>query len=436
MWYDNNKESGDGMKFGFAQKQITPKRPCYLAGYAAVRPCEQIHDELYVKVLLWENAQHKLYGIAAFDLLAVDHLLRDAICARCKEAKLPIAHLFCSAIHTHSAPMGILDSEHGFLKSAQSLLGKIDEAYIADCAQACAEAMKEAYAHMEEGVVETAGTHCAGIGSNRNDQALLGNDALWLTTITLSKQKALLVNFACHPTILQTNNHACSADYCGAYAKAMEAMGYSVCLFLNGSCGDISSRFTRKGSDFAEVERMGRLLADQSAAALNKRVPWVGDEFDYRPFTIILRGKEAKRIEEAQKALAYHRQQAEKIKTQPCSAAQRRTIESAFEGAMADYLYAKYDEGIREYAITVEMLRIGSEIFIGIPGELFSELSNPYQDEHTHFISYMNGYYMYFANAHAYEQQYYEAASSPFAKGESERMMDMIYTQIKKWRNE
>ena len=43
---------------------------------------------------------------------------------------------------------------------------------------------------------------------------------------------------------------------------------------------------------------------------------------------------------------------------------------------------------------------------------------------------------MYFADEYAYDHNLYEANSSPFAKGESEKMMREIEKQIREWRKE
>ena len=43
------------MRIGFEQKVITPKLPCMLAGYAKQRTAEVVHDELYVKVVVFDR---------------------------------------------------------------------------------------------------------------------------------------------------------------------------------------------------------------------------------------------------------------------------------------------------------------------------------------------------------------------------------------------
>ena len=50
----------------------------------------------------------------------------------------------------------------------------------------------------------------------------------------------------------------------------------------------------------------------------------------------------------------------------------------------------------------------------------------------THFIGYANGYAGYFADMPAYDSFYYEALSSPFQKGEGEKLMLCVAQEVKK----
>lgn len=423
------------MSFGFAQKVITPSIPCKLAGYAVTRNAEAVHDDLYVKVFVFQHDQ-KRYAIAAYDLLAVDHLLMNRVKERCKQSGLHFSRLTFSAIHTHSGPSGIIDSNHGFLKAAKSLLGEVNQAYIEYLCEQTLCALGEAVSELSEGSVKIAFGACEGIGSNRNDAELAGDPSLWIMEARHEDKKALIVNFACHPTILKADNRYISSDFCGAFADAMEPEGYTMCMYLNGSCGDISSRFTRCGSNFQEVKRMGDKLAQAVKQLRSSVAPFELHTLVHTTLSLTLKGRVPQSIDSAKTMVEKRKAELEQGKARGLSTQEIRLLENAVEGAAADYLFALHDEGIREYPLNVEMLKLNDEIFIGFPGELFSQLSNPYVDAHTHFISYTNGYQMYIADADAYDKHYYEAASSPFAKGEGERLMKEIVEQIKKWRNQ
>ena len=62
------------MKIGFAKTCITPSLPIALGGFAKERVAHQVHDDLYVQCILIQIKQ-ELYGILAYDLVAIDHLI-------------------------------------------------------------------------------------------------------------------------------------------------------------------------------------------------------------------------------------------------------------------------------------------------------------------------------------------------------------------------
>ena len=423
------------MKTGFAKKKITPQEPCVLVGYAPVREMEGVHDDLYVKALFF-SAGEEVYGCVSYDLLAVDSLLMEPAAAFLEEKGVHREHVLFCAIHTHSAPGGALETRKGCLSAERDIVGGINEALAGNIAAATKECIAEALENMREGKAFRMYGTCSGVGSNRDGKDLEGNDALLCYEIWSGQEKMFLVNFACHPTVLHEENHLCSADFPGALQEKLEEEGYSMTMFLNGSAGDISTRFTRRGSGFDEVRRYGELLGQSCTSLLEKKIPCKIEKVDLGQKKIPLRAKEAMPVPEAQKMLSRRKQEYEEGLRKDISPAEKRLLESLLEGAEADLRYAQHYNGQKEYDVELNFFRINDDIFVAVPGELMSQLSNPLQDERTHFIGYANGYFMYFADRNAYRNGYYEALSSPFAEGEAERMMNFIENVIKEWRNE
>ena len=84
------------------------------------------------------------------------------------------------------------------------------------------------------------------------------------------KIRAVLVNYACHPSVLGPDNLQYSADYPGAMKHAVEAqIAGAMCLFVQGGAGDINPYRDKepvKGEGFQAVEEMGQALAKQVVA--------------------------------------------------------------------------------------------------------------------------------------------------------------------------
>lgn len=420
------------MKIGFSKTEITPALPIELSGFAAKRECEGIHDDLYVKVVLLQNNE-TICGFIAYDLLAVDHLLIEEIKNILKKLNLNPVNFVISATHTHSGPHGIIDSKQGVLKGVETIFGHTNETYISYVVKQSEIAINSSIKKLSDGLMKMHHTQLEGIGANRNSQTFSGNNNLFVIELIKENEKACIINYACHPTVLNMLNKQISADYVGAMSKHLEDDGVSLCLFLNGSCGDISTRFTRKGAGFDEVERYG-ILGSKTVLAAMKQETKAQDLTDFQAynFSVELTVKKADSVQEASDRLKICLQNYEEAKLQELSVADLRVVESLKEGAEANLRYAYSYEGKSSYDVNISILELNDEIMVCIPGELFSELSNEIQNEEkVHFICYANGYYMYFANEYAYDHQFYEAFSSPFVKGQSEKMMSTIKNKIR-----
>ena len=435
MLCPNECKRGEKMKLGFGQRDITPDFPCRLAGYAADRKMIGVHDKIFVKVALAEN-EGVYYTLINYDLIAVDSLLMERVKELCRQQSLPEDNLYFTAIHTHSGPMGVINTETRFLKSTKVLMGEVNQKLIAEIAVQTTRAMKEAYQNMGQATFKLGIGKCQGIGKNRISSDFPGNEDLLLLEAKNGYKKAIFTLFACHPTVLNAGNTLCSADFPGEYNDQMIKNGYDISFYMSGSCGDISTRFTRQGTDFSETERLGKLLAAAAGNILPRLDDWEINQIHIGKINIELKAKVSKTLKEAEEKRNAEYERLQQAKKEDLSAVALRVIENAFEAAEADWRYAQNKDNQSSYTIAVDIVKLNKEIFIGIPGELFSALSNPLQDGHTHFINYMNGYLMYFADEYAYDHNLYEANSSLFAKGESEKMMREIEKQIREWRKE
>lgn len=75
---------------------------------------------------------------------------------------------------------------------------------------------------------------------------------------------AILVNYACHPTVLGPANRLVSPDYPGSTKRVVEQITGATCLFLQGAAGDMgpTEGFV---ADVAVAERLGTRLGLEAA---------------------------------------------------------------------------------------------------------------------------------------------------------------------------
>lgn len=237
------------MKAGFARRPITPDKPMTLAGFdRRTAPATGALEDLYVSVLALEDAVGGRFLLCSFDLLGTDR----ALCRAVREALSPglsPERIWVCATHTHSAPRGAFS---GGISQ--------DDAYISSIVNACKAAaftaldgLSPASALWGEGAAE-------GVASFRDVPRAQARFKMPLRVLRLEGETFALpvVRFACHPTILSEGNLLYARDLPGASEAAPT-------LWLNGPCADLSTRFTRRESSPAEVQRMGALIKNSLA---------------------------------------------------------------------------------------------------------------------------------------------------------------------------
>jgi hypothetical protein len=133
---------------------------------------------------------------------------------------------------------------------------------------------------------------------------------------------------------------------------------------LTGAAGNISTRFTRRESSTAEVERMAQELVIAIQAAELKPLQGNGLAFAQQQVTLPI--KPAQPHQELQQALTDAQARLDGMQNHP----QRRIIEAEIEG-----LRVQLSMGERPTQITteVQVFRIGEAYILSLPGELFVE---------------------------------------------------------------
>lgn len=419
------------MKIGYAKEIITPPFPVYLAGYAGKRLAEEAHDDLYVKVILIK-LREEVYGIISYDLIGIDHLLTGRLDPELRTLGLNPGNFLAAATHTHSGPAGILKTSEGLLKGTDYIFGTENSELIESIVHRTIQAVKDALKSCREGRIRIARGSISGVGKNRNDSSRKGNEDI-LAAELQSRDHApvLLVHYACHPTVLNHENLKLSADFPGALDEIMSRKGYAFTLYLNGSCGDISTRFTRQGKGFPEAGRYGCLLAEKTEQLLKEAREIQIEKIETGSLTAVLKLKKPEDPQKAAEHLQICRDNLGRALEEGIQGAELRLLKAQLEGAQANLNYAGYGPEQESQPVTVSLWQINQDIFAGIPGELFSELSNPLQNGRIHFAGYAGGYLGYFADKAAYDSLNYEALSSPFERGQAEILMGEIEKAVK-----
>jgi hypothetical protein len=88
----------------------------------------------------------------------------------------------------------------------------------------------------------------------------------------------VLVNYACHPSVLGPDNLQYSADYPGAMKRYVESqVPGATALFVQGGAGDINPYRDKEPGGFQAMEEMGQALGKSVVSILAKARPVTGD---------------------------------------------------------------------------------------------------------------------------------------------------------------
>ncbi len=246
------------MRAGFAKHDITPREPRLMAGFdRRTEPSVGILDELYVSVLAMEDDKGAAFLLCSFDLLGVDRQLCEQVRAAITSATgVEDSRIWVCATHTHSAPSHIFSTGSSY-----------DAEFTEGFVQKAAKTAVEALADLREAAPQIAKTHAVGVSSLRN-QGREGAEypmPLYVTKLQRADDALAFCVFTCHPTVLDEKNRLFSKDIPGAAAAVLPED--TKCIFLNAACADLSTRFTRNGSNPEELARIGGLMGTAIAQA-------------------------------------------------------------------------------------------------------------------------------------------------------------------------
>jgi neutral ceramidase len=270
---------GGGLLAGLARVDITPPAGHEMGGYSARKsPARGTHDALYATVLLIES------GDRALALITCD--LRSFVSTRVGDEvrrRFGITHTIISVSHTHSGPLTWEARTPWYSEAEDKMIEAVGRAKAAEFDASLKAATGETY-----------------LGFNRRRVAPDGRTTMWWRnaerkpshpldpTVNLlevvdanGKPRAVLVNYACHPSVLGPDNLDYSADYPGAMRRYVEAqLPGALCLFVQGGAGDINPYRDKEpvaGEGFQAVEEMGQALGKAAVARLQRARDVTGD---------------------------------------------------------------------------------------------------------------------------------------------------------------
>ena len=281
-------------KLGAAKTGMTPPRGSIIGDSYGIRVSEGVHDELYIKTLVFEQAGQRVAFIT-LDVISLPHLLVMKSRALIhKQTGIAVNNIILNATHLHAGPqMNPLfwDVVGGSAKlKSQEFAHKLPELIL--------ESVKSAISKIQPVHVSIGNVQETSISFNRRflmkDGTFKTNPGKLNPNIvrpagpidpSLSmvyfesldkKPVAILVNFALHVAVIGGNNF--SSDFPGVMSDLIgKVKGEEVVtVFTNGTSGNINHidvSNSNQLSGFDESQRIGTILAERVLNALNSLRP-------------------------------------------------------------------------------------------------------------------------------------------------------------------
>jgi len=412
------------MKVGFSKVEITPEVGVHLAGYLKQRVAQNVHSPLYARAFIMKH-WGKSYLWLSLDLIAIDHNFIVMLKEELKKRHFRFNDIEVFATHTHSGPKGTCESG-----AFSQVFGEINKDYLRHVVVRSMHAIKEATMDLAKFELNVGQINVSNFGASRHREDVNVPNRLTAMVCTRNKKPdILLYHYACHPTILHDDNLDISSDFIGEVEKQL-ANDYEHVMFLNGSCGNISTRFMRQNTSKDEIGRMSNILASNIKEAIKVAQPFEITKYHAYHFSYDMKKKKLGSLNDAQKLLEEAKFKLQNGIENGLSTQAIRLLESLYEGAKANCLLIEHDDGTQTHEIHLSIIKLNNLFVICIPAELFSTLEEQIECENCIVVNYANGYHAYFADEAAYECGYYESHMSYYEKGESEKLIHYINKKI------
>ncbi len=254
--------------------------------------------------------------------------------------------------------------------------------------------------------------------------------------------KAVICNYACHPTSFAHENDLVSPDYVGEMRNTVEHQTGVPCLFLQGASGDLAPK-KQYVKEAAYVEANGKQLGYAVLSTLTSMGrPDSNWEFDHplvsgAPLACWKEKKVLLDSDLSPKMISVKLP----YKKLPSLESILEEYEKCTDRVLKDRLWRKYNTrksiGNQQQAdVPVWLWKLGNTIVVAQANEAYSLFQQAVREAFpNHFIAFINianGYVGYLATADLYDKDIYAVWQSPYEKGSLEILIEKTKAEIKK----
>ncbi|WP_439624605.1 neutral/alkaline non-lysosomal ceramidase N-terminal domain-containing protein [Gemmata sp.] len=283
--------AGD-LSVGFGEADVTPvlgKKPVYIAGFGHGREAKKVHDPIMVRAVVLADGDAKI-ALVAVDVVG---LFLHSV-ERVREALPGFRYVMVSATHNHEGPDTL------GLWGPNPLKSGVDPEYLKRVEAGCVEAVKAADKARVPAVAKIGSASDAGLlYDNRLPVVKLDElVAVRFEEPKTGKAVGVLVQWNCHPEVLDSKNTEVTADFPYYTVKHLRASQECPVAYFTGAVGGLMTTLKMPLRDaagkeladgtFEKAERYGTLVGQLADTALKAAAPVALTPFDVRPQTILV----------------------------------------------------------------------------------------------------------------------------------------------------
>lgn len=408
-----------------------------LAGYAAREGvCLGVHDDLFARALVLEEEGEALV-LVSVDLLALSDVfvqrVRQNIYAR---TGIPRRGIMVSATHTHAGPVTIST----FFNPGETL----DAGYMDHLARVIEDGVVRAWRSRRPARIGVGVTSVDGLGANRrsvNRRPIDPDVGVIRVEESSGRPMTVVVNYACHPTVLGPDNLLASGDFPAfAVARVEAGPGQGArAMFVNGAQGDVSVGHSSElsaigvitpGRTFERAEEIGNRLADAVLATLPSISTTPRASIAARSEPVELAWRQFPPPDQTRATLEAATERLNHMLAggaSPDEVARART--ERLYASITHFYGGEAHAAQGPLTIEVQAFRIDGAALIAVPAEVFVSIGLRVKRAAPRPIllaGVTNGYIAYLPDSGAYAVGGYEVVSSKCAEDSEARLVDGI----------
>ena len=282
--------SARALDFGFAEVDVTPelgKKPVFLAGFGQNRKATKVHDPIMVRAAVLADGGQKIALVSA-DVVGLFLPSVERV-----RAKLPgFKYVLVSATHNHHGPDTL------GLWGPTPLQSGIDAEYLKKVEAACVEAVTKADANRTRADAAIGKASDPDLVNDTRLPIVKHDELVAIRFGPVGKPLGVIVQWNCHPEVLDSKNPEVTADFVHATVKHLRESLKCPVLFVTGTVGGLMTTIRLSVKDdagkelkegtFEKCERYGRLVGKLAEKALADAKPLALAPFDVRTRDILI----------------------------------------------------------------------------------------------------------------------------------------------------